>query len=1052
MTDLSADEIRRRRLARLGTSSSSPLQNTQVAHTPSASLETLASTESAASSVEQSAADSNVSHMEVDSCYETMEADNSNVGQQQQQSKQDDCTNHCRQILCEIFQLSKDCNVLEISQNKMLPNNSYKDIVNEMIIEMLLAVLQQQQQHTSCGNVDVTKSQWVFQQPENCVGTTMLQSLLACYSRVCSEQRRLSKNNNSHRQTDSCQSLLEQIADQCVNFSIAVLRDVFSPSMSMLRQSLLLPFTLNRMLPHGFLAQLVTSLSTTDTKSFRHIFEPFLQDLHCLIRVCSVESNDFTEPLALLSELCQLKTADNSRRPVCDLMTQLVNWLPPVVTPSPAAELEKLTFLGPFFSLSVFAEDDPKVVDKYFANSEMSPTAVKLANDSLRHIMHCIRSELFQVVHCLVLNSGTRDAAMNFIGAFIERNSRRSQLQVNENLVCTDGMAFNMLSVLQQLAVKVKVDKIDPLYPNHPKSRLNLKDDTRLNSSSSDVMEWLAKLNADPSHKWLEPKFATECYFFAIHCHHLSIVPMTRKYQRLVRAVRELQHVVEELDKSAMRDEQRNRLLLDRWKSQIARLQKSRLCIEAVLLDPSLLSQSLQFYCSLSQLLLRVIMPASTSLLPLPNIAPMTFSALPEYYLEDIVELVLFIIQMYPAALNEPCLDDLWTLVIVMVCSAHYVSNRYLIAKLIEMMFIINPRVQPQLQRLSDQLLLHPLAFDHLVPSLMKFYADVERTGASSEFYDKFSIRYHLSIIFKELWTVPVHKSKFINEAKTGQHFVKFVNMLMNDTTYLLDESMVTLKSIRELQDLMDNKSEWDKLGHEMQQTKQKQLSQEERQCRSYLTLASETVDMFYYLTEDIQDPFLIPELADRLAAMLNFNLQQLCGPKCINLKVRTPDKYGWEPKKLLDQMTGIYLHLDRSVLFANAVANDERSYSKKLFDDAIACMTKACIKTTTEIEQFRALQEKVDKLVAEKRLAEFDYGDIPDEFKDPLMATLMNDPVILPSGVVMDRPIIQRHLLNSQTDPFNRQPLTEAQLIPATQLRQRIHDWTVKQRQQNAR
>lgn len=46
-------------------------------------------------------------------------------------------------------------------------------------------------------------------------------------------------------------------------------------------------------------------------------------------------------------------------------------------------------------------------------------------------------------------------------------------------------------------------------------------------------------------------------------------------------------------------------------------------------------------------------------------------------------------------------------------------------------------------------------------------------------------------------------------------------------------------------------------------------------------------------------------------------------------------------------------------------------------------------------------------------------------------MDTLMTDPVKLPSGVVMDRSIIARHLLNSQTDPFNRQPLTEEELIP---------------------
>ena len=53
----------------------------------------------------------------------------------------------------------------------------------------------------------------------------------------------------------------------------------------------------------------------------------------------------------------------------------------------------------------------------------------------------------------------------------------------------------------------------------------------------------------------------------------------------------------------------------------------------------------------------------------------------------------------------------------------------------------------------------------------------------------------------------------------------------------------------------------------------------------------------------------------------------------------------------------------------------------------------------------------------------------------DPLMDTLMADPVVLPSGTIMDRPIITRHLLNSQTDPFNRQPLTEEELKPGPSL-----------------
>lgn len=62
---------------------------------------------------------------------------------------------------------------------------------------------------------------------------------------------------------------------------------------------------------------------------------------------------------------------------------------------------------------------------------------------------------------------------------------------------------------------------------------------------------------------------------------------------------------------------------------------------------------------------------------------------------------------------------------------------------------------------------------------------------------------------------------------------------------------------------------------------------------------------------------------------------------------------------------------------------------------------------------------------------SEDEYADAPEEFKDPLMDTLMTDPVLLPSGAIMDRPIITRHLLNSSTDPFNRQHLTEDMLCP---------------------
>ena len=68
-----------------------------------------------------------------------------------------------------------------------------------------------------------------------------------------------------------------------------------------------------------------------------------------------------------------------------------------------------------------------------------------------------------------------------------------------------------------------------------------------------------------------------------------------------------------------------------------------------------------------------------------------------------------------------------------------------------------------------------------------------------------------------------------------------------------LDESMEALKRIHEVQEEMQDKLKWTQQSIEQQQSRERNLNQDERQCRSYLILARETVDMFHYLTQDIK-------------------------------------------------------------------------------------------------------------------------------------------------------------------------------------------------------
>lgn len=57
---------------------------------------------------------------------------------------------------------------------------------------------------------------------------------------------------------------------------------------------------------------------------------------------------------------------------------------------------------------------------------------------------------------------------------------------------------------------------------------------------------------------------------------------------------------------------------------------------------------------------------------------------------------------------------------------------------------------------------------------------------------------------------------------------------------------------------------------------------------------------------------------------MLDYNIQQLCGPRCTELKVRDAvARFSWEPRTLLQQIVQIYLNLSFTK-FAEYIASDE--------------------------------------------------------------------------------------------------------------------------------
>lgn len=280
----------------------------------------------------------------------------------------------------------------------------------------------------------------------------------------------------------------------------------------------------------------------------------------------------------------------------------------------------------------------------------------------------------------------------------------------------------------------------------------------------------------------------------------------------------------------------------------------------------------------------------------------------------------------------------------------------------------------------------------------------------------------------------------FANKCRLNRgFFVQFVNMLLNDATYVLDEALTKFPKMRTLEIELKDQS----LSTEDRQKKQEELQTLGNQATSYMQLANETLEMMKLFTNALSDAFTMPEIVSRLASMLNYNLETLAGKKAAaELNVENREKYHFRPIQLLSDFVEIYLHLGSSPVFVDAVAADGRSFKPEVLDRVTTILASRHQKDPADMARWERLKTRFKTAKKTLDQAELDLGDVPAEFEDPIMGDLMRDPVLLPSKHIVDRSTIVQHLLSDPKDPFTRQPMTVEDAIPQMELKAKIEQW----------
>ncbi|XP_012272749.1 ubiquitin conjugation factor E4 A isoform X2 [Orussus abietinus] len=747
------------------------------------------------------------------------------------------------------------------------------------------------------------------------------------------------------------------------------------------------------------------------------------------------------------------------------------------------------TLFGALLSLSCLPKS-ARAPFYFFRKPLREPRAAVEGN--IWSALDAISESLHKVFHSLLKCSDeVRHLTLQWIGNCLHANASRGKLSnfhdgsgISGSAVnsVSDGFMLNLGSVLLRLCQPfcgrpndTKVLMIDPTYCAAEAKDENESRIRGLHMKGLTSQTCLIPTPEGETRPVAESyKFVTECFYLTHRALDLGYRVVLEKFVKSTQDLGRLQRVYHE----AQVDE--SQTVLEIFSQRVEMEITKYLSFRASLLAPDMLNLLAKFHAATACWLLQVnlndfneqetdqssyvpkeLKPVT---FPLPDTVPKTLRCIPEFVVENTVGFLYFLRIMNPNVFEEhgpDFLNPILTEIITLMESPKRLYNPHLRARLAEGLEALLPlseeggnQIAPTLGTFHRQqlFLTHPHRHQ-IVSNLLQVFVSIEMTGQSVQFEQKFNYRRPMYIVMNYLWKIPEHRNLFkelAEEAEANMEavepplYLRFINLLMNDAVFLLDEALSNMAQLKQLLHARES-GEWNNLQRNEQTSHLQYIAMI---ARFNNILGRETINTLKVHTTEIKSIFCHPTMVDRIASMLNYLLLQLVGPNNKNLKVKDQKEYDFNPANLVLNICEIYINLSYSDTFTLAVSQDGRSYRPELFKLAENVLVRiGGVGILGDLDQFA---KKVEQAANQKREEDEILNGAPEEFLDPIMSTLMTDPVILPSTkITVDRQTIARHLLSDQTDPFNRSPLTMDMVKSNIDLRNKIQEWVTQKKQE---